>query len=440
MNRTRIRNVGLVALVAALAATSLLSGCGEPSLPDPSIALAQATPAEPAPPATFTTHDTLGARDTLDGALDRAGLDGETRHAAIAALSEHLDVRRLRPGTGIAVTRDEDGGLVSVACRAGIEAYVRADATGPDTFVAHPVEIPTVTEVRTVSTRLESSLYEALVATEHGASLVAQFADIFQWDVDLFTETRRGDGVRIAHEIVRFESAGPDAPRFGTDPVASSARLGRILAAAYEGDLVRADAYWLDGDPEREGGYFDREGRPMRKAFLKSPLNYRRISSRFSRGRMHPILRKVIPHHGVDFAADRGTPVVASGDGRVVSAGWSGALGKAVKIRHPNGYTTIYGHLQGYAKGIRSGAKVRQGAVVGFVGSTGRATGPHLHYTMLRDGRAIDPLKMKNPPVDPLPERWRPMLARTVERWATALEVTPDTRIAEHRTPNAGRS
>ena len=142
---------------------------------------------------------------------------------------------------------------------------------------------------------------------------------------------------------------------------------------------------------------------------------------RFSKARRHPVTRKVVPHHGVDFAADAGTPVVAAADGRVVAVGWEGALGRAVRIRHNGEIVTVYGHLRGFGEGIRRGAEVRQNQVIGYVGSTGRATGPHLHYTLLQRGRPIDPMGFRSPPVEGLPESLRPQLQLVKGRWEPIL-------------------
>jgi murein DD-endopeptidase MepM/ murein hydrolase activator NlpD len=196
--------------------------------------------------------------------------------------------------------------------------------------------------------------------------------------------------------------------------------LGRILAASYEGRIASSRAYWVDHGDGR-GAYYDDKGAPLRKTFLKSPLNYRRISSRFSNGRRHPITRKVVPHHGVDYAAAPGTPVVAAADGRVASAGWDGALGRAVRIRHGSEYVTIYGHLQSFARGIRKGVEVNQNQVIGYVGSTGRATGPHLHYTLIERGRAVDPLRFENPPSAPLAPELLPRLEAAMRNWSPVL-------------------
>jgi murein DD-endopeptidase MepM/ murein hydrolase activator NlpD len=254
--------------------------------------------------------------------------------------------------------------------------------------------------------------------------LVAAYADIFQWDVDLLVEPRTGDLVRIVYEVNEVGEIPEDLPPFEGAPRESGALLGvgRILAASYDGRIARAHAFWV-GDEKGDGDYFDLDGRPLRKTFLKSPLNYRRITSGFSRARRHPVTRRVVPHHGIDYAAAPGTPVVAAADGRIASAGWDGPLGKAVRIRHGSEYVTVYGHLRAIAKGIRRGVEVRQNQVIGYVGATGRATGPHLHYTMIHRGRPVDPRRIDNPSGEPLQPHRRAELDRVVKRFGDRIDL-----------------
>jgi len=172
-------------------------------------------------------------------------------------------------------------------------------------------------------------------------------------------------------------------------------RYGNVLAAEFinDGNVFRAFRYEADGNV----GYFDDDGNSLRKAFLKAPLNFRRISSGFSRSRLHPVLKVRRPHLGLDYVAPTGTPVSALGDGTVRFAGWKGANGRLVVLSHRMGYKTYYGHLSRIARGIRPGSRVRQGDVIGYVGATGRATGPHLHFQISQNGRAVNPLSMKLP-------------------------------------------
>ena len=177
------------------------------------------------------------------------------------------------------------------------------------------------------------------------------------------------------------------------------ARVGNVLALIYQNDGRRLEAYQFGED----GGHYDADGKPLRKLFLRSPLRYSRITSGFSSRRFHPVLKRYRPHYGVDYGAPRGTPVRVTGSGTVRFAGWNGGGGKTVKVRHPNGYMTAYLHLSGFASGVRPGRRVRQGDVIGYVGSTGLATGPHLDYRIQRDGSWINPLNLDNKPAEPIP-------------------------------------
>ncbi len=207
--------------------------------------------------------------------------------------------------------------------------------------------------------------------------------DIFAWDVDFGSEIQKGDSFSMLFEETHVNGR----------PV----RTGRILGAEMTNAGKKYTAvYYVDG--RGKGGYYDNDGRSMERTLLKSPLRFRRITSYFSRRRFHPILRRYRPHHGIDYAAPAGTPVEAAGSGRVVHAGWKGGYGNFVEVRHSNGYVTGYGHLSRIGKGIRPGANIEQGSIVGYVGSTGISTGPHLHYEVRRSGSLINPLSIKPTP------------------------------------------
>jgi murein DD-endopeptidase MepM/ murein hydrolase activator NlpD len=360
------------------------------------------------------TNATLGRRSTLSAALGRLGMSSSEIHAGVVALAEQLDLRRLPAQAGITVGRDAAGAVRLIGVRAERDRFVRLSVpNGSDAPTVEVVTLPIVSRVTTVGGRVSSSVGQALEDSPYPAQLTVAFADIFQWDIDLLIEPRPGDTVRIVLETHESGPPPADLPPFDgrVEREGDRLRIGKILAASYDGRIANANAYWV-GHPDGAGAYYDDDGAPLQKAFLKSPLNYRRISSRFSSGRRHPITRKVVPHHGVDFAAASGTPVVASADGRVASAGWDGPLGRAVRVRHGSEYVTVYGHLRSFAKGIRTGVEVRQNEVIGYVGSTGRATGPHLHYTLIERGRPIDPMRFDNPPTEPLPVELTPRLER----------------------------
>jgi murein DD-endopeptidase MepM/ murein hydrolase activator NlpD len=223
-------------------------------------------------------------------------------------------------------------------------------------------------------------------------------------------------------------------------------RYGRILAATYE----QADTTYFAcffADRTGRSGYFDRNGGSFQKTFLKSPLNYRRISSHFSYGRRHPILKKMRAHTGVDFAAPLGTPVTATAEGVVKEMGWNGGYGNCVIIAHKNHFTTLYGHFSRYAENLKTGKEVKQGELVGYVGATGLATGPHLHYTMYLNDRAIDPMRLRPAAADPLAKESlieyaarREEMTRLLQRIPQMLAAQPfhgAVRLQEWKAPEA---
>jgi len=235
--------------------------------------------------------------------------------------------------------------------------------------------------IATLGGVIESNLISSFPEGGPSVLLAIELSDIFSWDVDFNTDFRKGDTFRVLVEERWLDGA--------------FRKYGDILAAELSVDGRVYRAYRFDtGD---RSAYFDEEGKSLRKAFLKAPLSYRRISSGFTKRRMHPILKIARPHLGVDYAAPAGTPVSTVGDGTVVFAGRKGPNGNLVIVRHPNGYATSYGHLARIAKGIRRGAEVRQGDVIGTVGATGRATGPHLDYRIRRNGTFLNPLTVNFP-------------------------------------------
>jgi murein DD-endopeptidase MepM/ murein hydrolase activator NlpD len=389
-----------------------------PALPEPTTAAASPEPLEHAVERFF-----MGQGGTLAAALDRLGLDPDKRRLVLQAADRHLELRRLSPRTGFAALRDAENRLVSLAIRSDPERFLRITLPEGDRELrAELLPLALETRVETTGGVVSSSVAQALGHAAHSHVLTQAYADIFQWDVDLLVDPRPGDEVRVVYEVETLGAVPADLPRFGDAAAAPGEFVGlsRILAATYHGSNADAKAFWVEDGPSR-GNYYDDEGRPLRKSFLKSPLNYRRISSGFSRARRHPVTRRVVAHHGVDFAAAPGTPITATADGRVVAAGWDGALGVAVRLRHGGEYVTVYGHMQSFARGIAPGVEVLQGQVIGYVGSTGRATGPHLHYTVLRYGRPINPMNMKNPSVDPLEDRMLPWLDESRRRYSPLL-------------------
>jgi murein DD-endopeptidase MepM/ murein hydrolase activator NlpD len=223
------------------------------------------------------------------------------------------------------------------------------------------------------------SLYESAVEAGLHPEIVMDLTDIFGWDINFFTDIHEGDTYTVLYEryFVEGEPRG----------------YGRVVAARFviQGE-ERLAVYYDDGRGHQ--GYYDEHGKPIRKLFLKAPLHYRRISSGFSRSRIHPVFHVKRPHLGVDYAAPAGTPVVALGEGRITRCGWVKGFGKTITIKHPGGYATNYGHLSRFAKGVATGRRVGQGDVIGYVGKTGIATGPHLDFRVQRKGKYVNPLHL----------------------------------------------
>lgn len=257
-----------------------------------------------------------------------------------------------------------------------------------DSLAAWRGEKEVITEIEHVGVEIKSSLWTAMAEAGCDASLILELSDIYAWTIDFFG-IQPGDSCKVIFE--KKYIAGDTVP-YG---------IGNVLASYFKNKGEGKYAFGFEQNGRKE--YFDENGDNLRKAFLKAPLNYRRISSTFSNGRMHPVYHVVRPHHGVDYAAPIGTPVQSIGDGTVIAKGWDNkGGGNYVKIKHNSTYTTTYMHLKGFAKGISQGCKVKQGQTIGYVGSTGASTGPHLDFRLQKNGTYIDPLKFKSPSAEPV--------------------------------------
>ncbi|MCD6406685.1 M23 family metallopeptidase [Candidatus Aerophobetes bacterium] len=325
---------------------------------------------------------TLRRNDTLYTCLKRKGISPQKIYLISKSLKSFLNPRNCRPGDRVELQEKENGLMVLKYFPQGLNYYV-VEEKEPGVFVAEKKEIPRKKVLIGAKGEVESSLYEAMKKEGISNELILNFADIFSWEIDFLTDPRKGDSFQMIWE--RYIS-----------PEGNVLMEGRILAAQYVNQGKKYTAIFYQ-DPEGHRGYFTPDGKSLRKSFLRSPLHYRRISSYFSYRRFHPILKIYRPHLGIDYAAPTGTPVSSIGDGVVIFAGWNGGFGKQVKIKHPNGYITSYGHLSRIARGVRRGKKVYQGQVIGYVGATGLATGPHLDFRISKNGRYYNFLKMRLP-------------------------------------------
>jgi murein DD-endopeptidase MepM/ murein hydrolase activator NlpD len=365
-----------------------------------------ARPAEDVEILTLARNQTLG--ELLQGAIDAS-----EQSAFLLAFGQHASPRRMRAGSEVTLRyRSDDHALRGVDIAINSDETVRLSRTASAGWASEMVETPVFVDTIFAAGEIETVLWTAVVRNPalegmpaNDRNRMIDYLDrVFQWQVDFSRQIRVGDTYRFVFE----RQVRPDG----------SMRGGRLLAAELTNGGTPYYAVYFDPNGDGEGSWYDLKGKSVRRAFLMKPLEYRRISSRFTNGRFHPVLKRWRAHRGIDYAADAGTPVMVTSDGVVVARAWNGGYGNAVDVRHPNGITTRYGHLQGFKRGIAVGSRVHQGDVIGYVGMTGLATGPHLHYEMLRNGQQMDPLSVKLPAGDPVPtdafDRWRAdMGART---------------------------
>lgn len=325
--------------------------------------------------------------DTLMKMLVSQGLDRTDAHNAIAALREVYDPRKLKPGQTIKVSLATDRGdapvLVGLALEPDVDRNVTVSrATDDNGFSAEEFRKKLTEKPLRVDGTIQSSLYEAAVAAGLPPSVLIELIHAMSFDVDFQRDIQPGDSFQVMFS--RFHDDTGTALRNGD---ISHARL------TLSGKEMRIYRF---KDKSGRSDFYDEKGQSVRKALLKTPVDGARISSRFGK-RRHPILGYTKMHRGVDFAAPSGTPIYAAGDGTVVMSGWNGGYGRYVRIRHNGSFETAYAHMRGIAKKARKGKRVRQGDIIGWVGTTGRSTGPHLHYEVLKGGRQTNPLSIKLP-------------------------------------------
>ena len=389
--RRHLPTLGAVALLATVAALSMGLARGRTYE-------AGMLPVQFAVPAEDVAVHELQRGQTFGELLETSGLTLAEQQSVLMSFSEHASPRRMRDGTEIVLKRRQDDGrmrAVDVALSADTTVRIlRAGVGWRSMLMETPVWIDTVFAAGAI----EDVLWNAVAGnaalesmpTSDRARLIHRLDQVFQWQVDFSRQIQKGDFYRFAFE----REVRPDG----------SMRSSVLLAAELVNSGAAIQAIYFDPSGDGEGSYFDAEGQSVRRAFLTKPLEFRRISSRFSSGRFHPILKRWRAHRGIDYAADRGTPIMATSDGTVLRRGNLGQLGNAVELRHANGFVTRYGHMSRFASGLNVGDRVVQGEVIGYVGMTGLATGNHLHYEMHRSGRAIDPLSVDLPAGDPVPE------------------------------------
>lgn len=329
--------------------------------------------------------------DSLTTILKRAGVEGGQVHAALRSLRGIYDPRNLPAGQELAITaatrKNQPAHLISVAFDLNFDHQLLITRDADGGFTTKKVEQAKRRELVHREGEIRTSLYLSARRQEVPNSVTDRLIRLFSWDVDFQRDIRRGDRFETVYEEVKLEKD-------------ESQVKGKLVYAGLKlrGELIDAYLYSPDGG---RANFYDSKGRSLRKFLLRTPIDGARLSSHFGK-RRHPVLGYTKLHKGTDFAAPRGTPIFAGGSGRVERANRYGTYGNYLRIRHSDTYSTAYAHLHKFAKGIKPGVRVRQGQIVAYVGTTGRSTGPHLHYEVLKNGKQINPMKMKHPPATQL--------------------------------------
>ena len=349
----------------------------------------------------------LNSGETLYACLIKEGISP----AEIQRLGERVqtvvDIGRLNAGVRFTVYYNNDGKIVQFDYKPNkLDAYyIKIPESELANIEVEKEEI--FREVVCIEGGIENTLYQAMLNYCNSGELAVRFADIFAWDLDLITECQKGDTFKVLVErLYRGDFY----------------RWGEVLAAVYEGETHSTHTAVLFEDPDGHADYYDVDGRCLRKAFLRAPLNYKYISSEYTQNRFHPILRIWRPHLAIDYAAPTGTPVVAIGNGTVITRCYDNGYGNYIEVRHPNGYVSGYGHLSKFAQGLKIGKKVEQGEIIGYVGATGLATGPHLDFSMSKDGNKIDFLKLESPPSASVSTEYQPYFEQVMETYLSILK------------------
>jgi murein DD-endopeptidase MepM/ murein hydrolase activator NlpD len=382
-----------------------------------------------APPAVSVAQDrqddprwsniSIKSGDTLASIFSSAGLKASVTHAVANLNKQTAVLTKIKPGQIISLLINEQEELINLKYQPDITQTLVVKRQQDGKFTSelqhHPLEPIPVYK----SGVIESSLFLAAAESDIPDNIIMELAGIFGWDIDFALDIRKGD-----HFSVVYNELFKDGVKI---------RTGRILAAEFvnRGKTFQAVYYT---DPKGDSGYFTPEGKSMRKAFLRAPVDFRRISSRFTRERWHPVLGKKRPHRGVDYAARVGTPIRAAGDGKITFRGTKGGYGSTVIIQHGGIYTTLYAHMSRFAKGKTKGNRVKQGDVIGYVGKSGLATGPHLHYEFRVNGVHRNPLTVKLPAAEPIDQAYQAHFQQHSRTYLSMLELMAPQQLAQSST------
>lgn len=357
-----------------------------------------ATPkADPIEEHTVTVH----SGDTLSTIFEKAGLGYSDVMRVLDLGDDAKRLERLRPGEKLVLMTDDTDQFAGLKYDLNAERELNIFRDDGDKLVAKINDLPSETRLVSVGGTIHGSLYQSAIATGVPPAQIMQLAEVFGWKVDFLHDVRDGDQFRLIYQVRER-----DGKRLGT---------GHIVAAEYvnRDKHVQAVRYT---SPDGTTGYYEPDGSNLERGFLRYPVEFSRISSNFNPARLHPIHNTVRPHNGVDLAAPTGTPIHSAASGRIVFIGWKHGYGKVIQVRHDDKHETVYAHMSGFKANLKRGASVDKGSTIGYVGMTGAATGPHLHYEFRVNGKPLDPLKVDLPEANPIASKNRQdFLAQTRE-------------------------
>lgn len=362
----------------------------------------------------FWREERIGRGDTLAGLLARMGADAAETREFLAAARATSSLARLAPGRAVLARVTSGGQIMLFRYLASDETLVTITRAG-DAFQAQEQKVALEPRMIMRSGKIEGSLFGATDAADVPDRIASEMAEAFSGDIDFHKDIRRGDHFSVVYEALYFEG--------------QMIRTGRLLAAEFVNQDKPYRAIYFKDAQGREG-YYTPDGQSMKRAFLKSPMPFTRISSGFSNARYHPVLKEWRAHKGIDYAAPTGTPVRAISDAVVNFAGKQGGYGNLIVLNHQGPYSSAYGHLSRFAKGIKRGSRISQGQVIGYVGATGLATGPHLHYEFRVNGVQKNPLALKLPTSYPLDSRARSHFVAKAQPLAQRLDLLRSTNLA----------
>jgi murein DD-endopeptidase MepM/ murein hydrolase activator NlpD len=370
-------------------------------------------PAVPPPPSPDFTGE-IKKNSSFFDVMTACGATPQQIYDIAGKAKPVYDLGRIKPGQKYEIFSGEEGSIERILLSIDQTGYVEIVCSSGAIEVERR-EYPYEVEIREASGIITQSLFMSLIEQELPVEIGSRLVNIYAWDIDFFTEIMKNDYFRVVYEERRMLD-GPDHEE--------KTSVGRIIAAEFNTSGESRYCFLFENESDFHD-YFDDEGKSLRKQLLRAPLSYTRISSGYSKRRFHPVLHTYAPHLGIDYAAPTGTPVMSTGDGTVITASRTRANGNYVKIRHHNSYISYYLHLSRFGKGIKQGAKVKQGQVIGYVGATGYATGPHLDYRVKKNGRFVNPRKLKLPPANPVSAENMPAFVAQRDSLISVLRSIP---------------